>query len=134
MQLHRGAQRKKASLYNLLKFCYVISENYMTTFSGKHSMKKNNFQFIISISVVVLFCSYMLYGRTKVCPHEVLIGPDGFLYGGYYNSWKMFGTKLGGIKLIQGNNTAIEFDIQVRGKYGYASHPLRVPEIGRAHV
>jgi len=39
----------------------------------------------------------------------------------------MFGTKLGGVKIIQGNNTAIEFDIQVRGKYGYTSNPLRVP-------
>ncbi|RJP74324.1 MAG: hypothetical protein C4539_00320 [Ignavibacteriales bacterium] len=83
--------------------------------------------FFISISAAVLFYNYMLYRRTKVCPREVLIGTDGFLYGGYFNGWKMFGTKLGGVKLIQENNAAIEFDIRVRGKYGYTSNPLRVP-------
>jgi hypothetical protein len=83
--------------------------------------------FFVSVGMVILYYNYMLFRRTKICPREVLVGPDGFLYGGYFNGWKMFGTRLGGVKLIQGNITAIEFDIQVRGKYGYTSNPLRVP-------
>jgi hypothetical protein len=83
--------------------------------------------FLISISAILLFYNYFLFKRTKTCPREVLIGFNGFLYGGYYNTWNAIGTKLGGVKIIQGEFPLLEFDVQVRGKYGYSSSPLRVP-------
>ena len=83
--------------------------------------------FFAGISAALFYYSYALYRRTKNCPREVVVGSDGFLYGGYYTSWNVIGTYLAGAKLIPGNIPAIEFDIQVWGKYGYSSRPLRIP-------
>jgi ABC-type multidrug transport system fused ATPase/permease subunit len=83
--------------------------------------------FLASLSAALFFYSYALYKRTFSCPREVVIGPGGFFYGGFYNTWEAFGTRLAGVTLIPGDIPIMEFDIKVIGKSGSNSQPLRIP-------
>jgi len=83
--------------------------------------------FFGALGAILFFYTYAMYRRSKICSREVIIGPHGLLYGGFYNTWEAIGTRLGGVKLISGDVPMLEFDIQVWGRYGSNSRPLRIP-------
>jgi hypothetical protein len=82
--------------------------------------------FFVLLSILLLFYTRFLYKRTLTCPREVKIGLHGISYGGYYTMWSGTGTKLGNIKIIQGDPSLIDFEVKNWGRYGYNSRHMKI--------
>jgi hypothetical protein len=83
--------------------------------------------FGVVLIVLILGYIYQSYKRTLDCPREVYIGEGGILYGGYYNSWSIVGSRLAEVKFKQEDVPVLEFVIMVWARYGSRPMPLRIP-------
>jgi hypothetical protein len=88
--------------------------------------------FLGALGAILFYYTHAMYRRSRICPREVIIGPHGLLYGGFFNTWEAIGTRLGGVKLIPGDIPIMEFDVRVWARYGSNSQKLRIP-VPRGH-
>lgn len=125
-----GRTKKKAAWYPIGILGGVIVLGYVFKGWGVDEFKVILpwiFGLAVFAALTMLYIGQRAYRRGLEKVGEVFIGESAVQFGATYFTWDSFGTKLGKVELLKGDQLILQFEIRQISRYGSRSSEIRVP-------